>query len=59
MQTISPLRSGWRGRPPPPEVEACDGIPGAKSTGKIYYRTPLGYKALGNVVDVVSLLKVA
>ncbi|KAH7012248.1 uncharacterized protein B0I36DRAFT_256801 [Microdochium trichocladiopsis] len=58
-QSISPFRrGGWR---PSPEVEAArgQGFPGFISIGKIYYRTALGYKALGDEVEALSLLEVA
>ncbi|KAH7018621.1 uncharacterized protein B0I36DRAFT_354881 [Microdochium trichocladiopsis] len=59
QQTIHYFRSFREQGDMRPLREACRRIPGADSFAKIYYRTALGYKALGEKDAAVKLLRVA
>lgn len=53
---LGPLEDQWD---VPPQEEAMLTFPAAVQMGKVYYRTALGYKALGDKSQARKLLKVA
>ncbi|KAI1825957.1 hypothetical protein F4861DRAFT_144682 [Xylaria intraflava] len=61
MRTIRLMRqaSGANDHPVAPEDEALLGFPNATRIGKIYYRTAMAFKALGDTDEARRLLRVA
>ncbi|KAI1436117.1 hypothetical protein GGR50DRAFT_256800 [Xylaria sp. CBS 124048] len=61
MRTIRLMRqaSGANEHPVPPEDEALLGFPNSTLVGKIYFRTAMAFKALGDKHEAKRLLRVA
>ena len=62
MRSINMIREAMglpEGREIPPENEAVLGFPAADQMGKIYYRTAVAYKEMGEREQARKLLRVA